>query len=530
MLRIEIIKDMSLSIIRLKLDHLLFFVFVAAIFLLHSNLGFDYYWHITAGSYLSETQHIPSGDPFSFTFKDKPWVMHEWLFELMLNTVYESFGHYGVRFVTASLMSLALFVAYRTAVNLSEKKSIAVVLTTVTFILYMQFALPRPQVITYLFFACYIYTVIGYKYAKYQVNLLWLPLIMLFWVNMHGGFIVGLALLVLFVSIEAVARLFIVADNQSEGCKLKPMIIALIMSLLASLINPYGFHQWVYPFQVMSMSATHLIAEWKSPDFHLLINKLYLFYFLGFVMFYIYGIRRPSLAETVLPLFFVMMSIVSIRHVPIALLIMLPFYVAGVQRCGIKLTHEGILAEKVVPWFIQLHDRIQSGPQLGKTEYIFNWILLLLLLFVVTGKHIQTENRLSVNDNASIPFNAVKFIKETGISGNVLNSYQYGGYLINQLYPQSRVFIDGRADLYGDKFFQNHQTIINARQGWKDLFAMYPIDYLLCENSAPILWHLKQQGEFVQVYRDEYNTIMVRKEGPFRGIIEQYGNKDLSPD
>ena len=119
-------------------------------------------------------------------------------------------------------------------------------------------------------------------------------------------------------------------------------------------------------------------------------------------------------------------------------------------------------------------------------------------------------------------------IKQADIKGNVLNEYGYGGYLIHQLYPESKVFIDGRLDLYGDKFYSIYDNIINARKGWKQLLEEYAIDYILLSNNFPIICHLDIRKDYILVFRDRMNSVYVRNSNKYKNIIDIYGKTSLN--
>jgi hypothetical protein len=113
--------------------------------------------------------------------------------------------------------------------------------------------------------------------------------------------------------------------------------------------------------------------------------------------------------------------------------------------------------------------------------------------------------------NAYLPVKAVDYILEKGISGRLLNTYHYGGYLIYRLYPQQRVFIDIRADMYGDQFIRDYITIYFGQEGWERIFDRYHFDYVLCENNAVIRKFLLYRGDYRLAYHDSSHSVLLRK-------------------
>jgi hypothetical protein len=402
---------------------------------------------------------------------------------------------------------------------LSKQRAISIIIVAIAFAIFTQFLLPRPQIATYLLFAIYLRQLLLYRLYGEAKRLYWLAPLMLVWVNMHGGYLVGITLIIIFILSEAADRLLQISPERGTKPALRPLMFVLALCLGASLLNPYGYHQWLYPFQVMAMSASNVITEWASPNFHEILNQLYLVLILGFFFARTYSYRRPALAEVVTPFFFILMSLISIRHVPIALLVLIPALAQALSDFAIP---QRLRDSKLIAWLAARRRTLQSGPQLGKVEYILNWMVLAILIATASVIHSATLNRLQLHDNTSLPVQAVDFIEKTGISGNILNEYAFGGYLLYRLYPHSRVFIDGRADLYGDQFIDDYRTIYYTRAGWRDLLSRYSVDMALFNNKAPIVMRLQQEKDFRLVYRDEHFSLLIRNCPAYRKVIEQY--------
>ncbi|HET6220743.1 MAG TPA: hypothetical protein VFE11_01205, partial [Dongiaceae bacterium] len=113
---------------------------------------------------------------------------------------------------------------------------------------------------------------------------------------------------------------------------------------------------------------------------------------------------------------------------------------------------------------------------------------------------------------------AVQFILDNGITGRMFNSYGFGGYLIHRLYPQQRVFIDGRADMYGDAFVNEYINISEGQPRWAQLFDKYQIDYVVCTPNAPIRQLLLTRGDFRLVFQDEASSVLVKNEPRFGAL------------
>ena len=105
----------------------------------------DYYWHLMTGKYIFEQHALPHSDIFSYTQFGKPWVLHEWLFQVALYAVYEWLGQVGVNLAATLLGLLALYIVYSATRRLTAGSLIATFTSIVFFIFLVPAISPRPQ-------------------------------------------------------------------------------------------------------------------------------------------------------------------------------------------------------------------------------------------------------------------------------------------------------------------------------------------------------------------------------------------------
>lgn len=478
----------------------------------------DYFWHLRTGQYLFEHHALPIGDIFSYTFDGKPWVLHEWLFEIVLYCTHTLLGSFGVKFMISLMTITTLVIVYKTANQIISKQNVAFVLTLLFFIPMMGAVSPRPQMVTLLLFALFMRTLIAFKY-DYTTRTLWfLPPLMVVWTNAHGGYMIGLVLLLLFVSCEWLMRIARQHYDVTDRYRLRVLSWVTGVTILASLVNPYFIWHWLYPFEVMGMKASQgFINEWRSPDFHNWSFQLYLALVLVTMSAAMYRKIRPDLTELAVTLLFVSAGFVAVRHISFAIVALVPFAAKTVTQ----LSFTRLFADERIRC---LRTSCQKhGGDIGKMEFVMNWLLLavtavgLIIYYpVLHGTDTEIANRL-------VPVKATEFIAQTGISGRMFNNYHHGGYLIQSLYPTQKVFIDGRADMYGDKFVQEYIDISSGTTEWKEKFEKYKIDYVVMARETPLVQLLKAQGNFKLVYEDELNSVLLKNDERFAKIITQYG-------
>lgn len=480
----------------------------------------DYFWHQKTGQYLLEMGRLPSGDIFSYTFAGRPWVLHEWLFELLLASIYAQLGAFGVKLMVAFLATTTLVITYTMANRILGKPYAALCLALLFFIFGATGISPRPQMLTFFFFAAFLRVLIGFKYYRENRGLLALPALMMLWVNFHGGYAAGLALLALFAACEWLKFLAMEHRDSEQRRRLRWLSLTAIATLLSSLVNPYFVWLWLYPFQVMGMEASSTyITEWHSPNFHHLQNQGYLVLVFAFLIVTTYRQRKADITELTVPLFFTAMGFVASRHIPLAAIVLIPFSAAALAQHPLT----QIIPERWLRGCSAWHARlIRKDHDLGDKEYLFNWLLLGVLISGFLLYYPIYHAKDSEKANAQVPVKAVDFILQAGIRGRMFNTYHYGGYLIYRLYPTQKVFIDGRADIYGDAFMKEYIEISGGSENWEKLFGRHNIDYVLIQRNEPLRQLLLARGDFKLVYEDEVNSLLLRNREEYAKIIAKY--------
>jgi hypothetical protein len=477
----------------------------------------DYFWHLKTGQYLLDHGALPGGDIFSYTNPGRPWMLHEWLFEAVLAGTYALLGEFGVRLITVSLGTAATIIVFAMANRFLGKPYAAFFLALILLVLMAPSLSPRPQLVTFLLFALYLRVLTDFKYAGKTRCLLALPPLMAVWVNFHGGYIGGLALLALFVACEWLT--FLAKDHRdtAQWRRLKWLSLAAIATLLSSLVNPYFVGHWLYPFQVMGMEASRTyISEWHSPNFHRLQGQVYLVLVFAYFIVTIYRRRKADITELAIPLFFAAMGFVAARHIPLAAIALIPFTAVALAQQPLTQLMPARALQACSAWY---NRHVRHGSDLGDKEYLLNWVLLGLILAGFLLYYAVNHASIAETAKRQMPVEATEFIIKTGIHGRMFNTYQYGGYLIYRLYPDQQVFIDGRADMYGDAFMREYGEIINGGKNWERLFDKYRIDYVLVQHDDPLRQLLLERGDFKLVHEDKTNSVLLKNCEKYAAIM-----------
>src|SRR6185503_16687689 len=243
------------------------YVFVFAFLLASRPLSDgDFWWHLKTGEYIVHNFSIPRLDFYSFTNPGKYWVAHEWLSEVIFYLVYSRLGFNTLIFIFTVLTALAFWIVFRRTQTHPFVKGIAVLLSVWSILPTIGV---RPRAFTLLFAAIYLALLHQFVRHKQTKAIWWLVPMMVVWVNLHAGYLIGLVLIGVTIVGVVIDAWF---DGQTFGTqwpRLKTLALILVACLLAVLLNPQGPRIFLFPFEFFfSPVQQDQITDWLSPDFH----------------------------------------------------------------------------------------------------------------------------------------------------------------------------------------------------------------------------------------------------------------------
>jgi len=446
----------------------------------------DLWWHLKAGQDIIDTRSIPHTDDYSFTKQGSEWVAHEWLSEVIIAALYRVGGLVGLLTIFSFVIIIALWLTYRRCEGRPYAAGIAILLAAAA-------SSPlfgiRPQMLTLLLASIYIVLLEGFDPKAKSRRLWWLPPLMLLWVNLHAGFALGLALISLYV-IRAVL--------DGERDHVWPVLIVLVICTAVVPLNPNGFRMFSYPYETLtSASMAAFIQEWASPDFHKVTYLPLAILLLSTFAAMALSPKRARLGELFLVLITALGALRSVRHIPIFSLFAAPALAK----------HLWAIAE-ARGW-----SKLLTGEETRPTglKLIINVVLLLAPLVLIVARiwHFATHQRYY--ETIRNPVAAVEFLKSQRLPGPIYNRYGWGGYLIYHLYPDYRVYIDGRADVYGDAFFTEAMRTYDGVNDWAQSLNRQGIKTVLISPDAPLANLLRNDGRnWKLIYEDDEAVIFTR--------------------
>jgi hypothetical protein len=453
----------------------------------------DVWWHLRTGQLILHNHSLFHTDPYSFTRFGAPWINHEWLSEVLLFGLYRVAGFGGLTVAFGVVIAATFLLVFARSAGRPYLASLMTLWGAVA-------SAPswgvRPQMFSLLLASIFLVLLAA---SEQRPKLLWwtAPL-MLLWVNLHAGYPIGLAFIALFMLGEALEAAIGQEDWQKSTPRLKQLAMALGVCLGLVALNPNGVQIYWYPFETLRSAAMHrFIHEWFSPDFH---DRTYL-PLLVMLLALVAGLallpRCPRLRNLVLVLVTIPAALRSIRHIPILVLVIVP-----------------VLAELAQAWSQRLGtNRLFRTPLTGSTSRTL--AINFVVLFAFTGFTLfrvrNVVNRQAEAEAKSFPVAATAFLQQQQPPGPMMNHYNWGGYFIWKLYPQYRLFMDGRADVYGDTLMTDFSDCYYLTDNWKKSLQTWDIRTVVLPPDAPLITALRSRPEWEQIYADSEAVILARR-------------------
>ena len=447
----------------------------------------DFGWHLRMGQAILE-RGIPETDQFSYTMPSYPHVDHEWLADVVVAKMYSIVGNEWLAAIDAGLVLLAIVVSLF-QFPMRSKHLLGQTLATMSVLLLGAAALffyarVRFLVVTWVFFSILLWLTFT---QRMRTRWRWVvPPLFVIWANLHGGYMAGLLVLGFYVTVRSV----------QERRVPTPELGILTLSLLASLLNPYGLRIWGEVWSsVTDVRLWQRVQEWM-PAFHFINPALPVFLAITGVLLVRY--RHRIIAEQWIFFFWLIAGFWSQRHMPLFLLSVLPL----VRRAA------GYLVEEVVS---------SSRTQFRLLAGLFVMLLIAAGVFAFQVSYVFRQARF-VSEELFYPRNAIHFLRANPSSGEIFSRYDWGGYLLWKL-PEKLVFLDGRMPSWrweapspseSDSAFDEANTLVWAAADFTVASEKYGIDTVLWsarpEREQGFVYRLVNSG-WSEIYRDEVAVV-----------------------
>lgn len=466
------------------------------------RLDTDLWWHLKVGHDILHSGSVPTRDYMTFSFRGHSWTDHEWLAEVLLYGLYALAGLWGLIVFFALVITTTFAVVYAVMRGKGIHPMLAIFVTAAAFMCSTGSWGPRIQMISLLFLAVYCLILDRYTRRPSRRLLFALPLLMLIWANLHGGFVLGLVLIGAYLVGE---WLNVVSGRGSlTGLQLRDLGLALIASFIITVVNPNTYRLLLYPLAfVLPNAYTNIIEESASPNFHLPVMMI--FEALLLALMASLAIVRPRINWTLVLIMvgFTHLALSQVRNVPVWAVVVSPLVAFSLSLVGPTL------------W-----PRIAAAA--GRTRPItpakarINLILIILVLIVYgsVGARYINGKALARTERTQYPVGAIRFMQHHRLPPRVFVSYSWGGYLLWHLFPVYRDYMDSRADtLFNNRILTGYVTMYDAQPGWRATLNHYRIQNVLVERTAPLAQVLALDSHWRLAYRDAESILYTRRGG-----------------
>ncbi|WP_024337640.1 hypothetical protein [Bradyrhizobium japonicum] len=456
----------------------LFFLFLGDTLLSDS----DSFWQIKIGQWILDHGAMPTNDFYSFTRAGAPWISTSWLSQVAFAFSHAQWGWAGPVILTAVAFALAIAIfVYLLDVQIEAPR--AVLFAMLAVLLSLHHVLARPHILALPVMVAWVGLLMATADRRGAPSWHLLPLMAL-WANLHGGFVLGLALIGP-ISLEAVEH----AEKGRRLALFMRWVLFGIAALIASCFTPYGWRTLQGATNILSLGELlSLIFEWMPANFATftpfegaLLALIAFGYYRGLVL---------SAPRIFLILFLTWSALTHVRSIE-AFAFLIPLVLAKPL---------GAMFPRAVPEAV--------GADRWPAHYVTALGALMIVAASWTSTSLYMGHHRFTFTMTQTPVAAVDLLEQRKAQ-RIFNAYQFGGYLISRNIP---VFVDGRAELYGEKFVMD---FFKATEGKKPellprLLDEYKIDATLLVADAPGPQILDQLKGWKRIYADDIAVVHVR--------------------
>ncbi len=492
-------------------------ILVSGLLALYPIHSFDLWWHLRTGQLILEQGRIPHTDPFTYTAAGRPWVTHEWLAEVVFYLLHRAGGANLLVIFKALLCGLTLGLAAwagLTGHRARERLPAAALGILLAAPLLAIRAFVRPHLLTALLLAVTL-LLLRKESATGRPAWRWaLPPLFLLWANLHSGFLLGLGLVVLYWTGEAIS-IRIGAAGPAAAPHWRGRLIALGVSLLSTLANPHHVEALLYPLRLVANPVvTGMIAELQSPFDPRFRGALFLYFMLLCALALaalLPGRLHRLQGSLVLPgAVFAVLALQTVRSVS-ELAVLVPALVAAHgERLSVRRATSLATLAAVLLGAIGL-GLLANGPgiPMGRNENPRR-----------TGLGIHRVN---------LPEAAVEFLRQTRPPGRVFSTMGFSSWMIYQLWPEKEVYIDGRLDVFPPEFLKGYGVMMATGEGWDEAVSRHDIQLALVNYPEPaargrgLQRRLREDPDWVCVFFSDNALVYARRLPQNKEIISRYG-------
>jgi hypothetical protein len=421
---------------------------------------------------------------YSFTEPDHEWINHEWLSEYILHTVYRLGANPLLLAFKTGLGFLLVGLLYYTLKRTCEHGVIIFGLLLLVMSTIGYGFSTRPHLFTYTMLVALLMVI---RFKPSCLPVVAIPMAIL-WVNLHGAFFIGLIVLLAYVTVLGIQ----LRKDPSLKRELLFSLLAIVLFATASLINPYGGSIWTFIYGSAGKMRTYL-SEWApfNPITHFSDHTDFL------ALIILCGVatmkEKPKLTHWLLIGGMALVAAFSMRrNIPLFALVSVFAFAPAIDR------QFGKHVQKLV----------EGMPQILKVGILVALTATSLLTFAYRNR----QNPLEIEVDAErFPIGSVEFMKQHDLNGNLLVFFDWAEYCIWDLFPDTKVFIDGRyKSAYSTATIDAFFNFIYAEEGWERALTDFPTSMVLIHKDNPVYDRMTHIEGWTLACEDQISALFLR--------------------
>lgn len=477
-------------------------------------------WHIRTGEWIIAHHAVPRVDLFSFSKPTAAWFAWEWAWDVVFASIHRLAGLAGVAFVTTLMLGLFSLLVYRLSLRVSHNDLMSMAVTVLTVAVSSIHWLARPHLVTWIFTLCFLNGIESAQSGNRKA-LFWLPLLMVLWVNMHGGFVAGLLVLSCYAVGESLSALTQAESLKGNGLpaaawhKSAAYWQSLGLCAVATFVNPYGWQLHKHVFTYLTDTALlDKIQEFQSISFHAGPAILFEIMLALAAFVVLTKLQARQFSPVLLLCLWAHFALLSARHIPLFMIVAAPF-AAVLLSVSLR---EALTVAALRPVAEVIADIAKDLRTMEFTPRLH--IASAAAVLLIAGLFAAGQRPFAPQFNPEeFPIQAIPVIEQNA-GKRIFTTDQWADYLLYRLYPAERVFFDGRSDFYGNDFVLVNQRIAGAEHQWNALLQRFHIELVMVKPETPLSAVLKiSPGS--KVLFDDGKVIVFDIHGLYQRISEK---------
>jgi len=478
-------------------------------------------WHLFTGNYIL-ANGIPHHDIISYTFPDKQWVAYQWLFDVVAAVLVKVGGLYLLAVAASASIGFIFLLLYDRCRKEGGGLALVVSLCIIGAIVSAIHWLARPHL--FVFFGVYLFSTALEDFYRGTIKaarlFICLTLYMVIWVNAHPAFLLAYVLISIYLACALFQWWRSHEPEKRREFKSKAVILASLLASCAalSLVNPYGLQLYQYIFNYLSAGIVLAnTQEFNSPVFHgnLQPSALEILFALMFVGFYASGKKKITLPTFISCLVFGHLTLNAVRNMPLFVIVAAPaiakMWPAYTPSTNSEESGAAPWWNKALAWWHQKASDFSETENECKMHLLPLMFVIAMVIASVSGGSLMGHKLLQNGfDPKHFPTATLKAISENKLSADHGFTFDnWGGYI--RYFAGIPVFIDDRADFYGEPFYQEYGRVSLTIPGWQEILDKHKIDWILFPNNSKLVAALKESKNWRELSHDEAASLYVRK-------------------